>query len=263
MSPELELALDAADVAGRITLRYFQARTLKVMTKRDRSPVTLADREAEKKIRSILKAAFPKDGILGEEFGEVKGKSGRRWILDPIDGTKSFIHGVPLYGVMLALEDDGVMRLGVVHFPALSEICYAEKGNGSFHNFHRSGVSEIADISNATLCTTSDTAELNNPYSGAYHALKSKAGLVRMWGDCYGHCLVATGRADIMIDPKMNPWDIAALIPIVEEAGGKCFDKNGVASIHSDGFISANAALAPLVLKQVSTASPRTPAKHK
>ncbi|MCS7212503.1 MAG: inositol monophosphatase family protein, partial [Chloroherpetonaceae bacterium] len=224
MTTDLEIALEAATAAGKLTLSYFRRRNLKVFTKRDASPVTEADRSAEKKILSILRAKFPKDGFLGEEFGEKPSKSGRRWIIDPIDGTKSFIHGVPLYGVMLGLEINGEVELGVIDLPALSETVYAQRGYGAFRNVQRLTVSAIASLSEATLLTSSESYLLNAKHTHPLDAIKHEVKLVRMWGDCWGHTLVAAGQADVMIEPKMSPWDAAALVPIIEEAGGMCFD---------------------------------------
>lgn len=250
MTKELELALDVAVEAGKLTLRYFRQRSLKVERKRDRSPVTEADRNAERLIRSLLGKAFPKDGFLGEESGEKQSKSGRRWVIDPIDGTKSFIHGVPLYGVMIGLEAQGDALVGVVNFPALNQIYYAEKGGGAFRDFQRISVSEISRLDEALLCATSEDYVFGESDS-SFAELRGKTGLFRTWGDCYGHCLVASGNAEIMIDPKMNPWDIAALLPIVTEAGGLCFDYDGkAASIFGKSLVSANRALGESLLKK-------------
>lgn len=204
MTTDLELALEAATAAGKLTLHYFRNRTLKVFTKRDLSPVTEADRNAEKKIISIIRSKFPKDGFLGEEFGEKPSKNARRWIIDPIDGTKSFIHGVPLYGVMLGLEVDGEMQLGVIDLPALSETVYAERGYGAYRNVHRLSVSEVDSLSEATLLTSSESYLIESRSKHVLDTLKRNVKLVRMWGDCWGHTLVAAGQADIMVEPKMS-----------------------------------------------------------
>lgn len=251
MTKELELALEVAVEAGNLTLKYFRQRSLKVERKRDHSPVTEADKQAEKLIRTRLLKAFPKDGFLGEESGEKQGKSGRRWIIDPIDGTKSFIHGVPLYGNMIGLEAGGEVIVGVVNFPALSQIFYAEQGGGAFCNFQRLSVSTVKKLSDALLCATSEDYIFGSS-SSPLDDLRGKTALFRTWGDCYGHCLVASGNADIMIDPKMNPWDIAALLPIVTEAGGMCFDYNGnPATISGKGLVSTNQFLGKLLLHQL------------
>ncbi len=251
MTTDLELALEAATAAGKLTLHYFRNRALKVFTKRDLSPVTEADRNAEKKIISIIRSKFPKDGFLGEEFGEKPSKNARRWIIDPIDGTKSFIHGVPLYGVMLGLEVDGEMQLGVIDLPALSETVYAERGYGAYRNVHRLSVSEVDSLSEATLLTSSESYLIESRSKHVLDTLKRDVKLVRMWGDCWGHTLVAAGQADIMVEPKMSPWDAAALMPIIEEAGGKCFDYSGARTIYGKGFITANARLGEMLLQRL------------
>lgn len=253
MTTDLEVALEAATAAGKLTLTYFRSRSLKIFTKRDASPVTEADRNAEKKILSILRSKFPKDGFLGEEFGEKPSKSGRRWIIDPIDGTKSFIHGVPLYGVMIGLEINGEMELGVIDLPALSETVYAQRGYGAFRNVQRLFVSEISSLSDATLLTSSESYLLNCKNAHPLDTIKQEVKLVRMWGDCWGHTLIASGQADIMIEPKMSPWDAAALVPILEEAGGMCFDYSGTRTIYGTGFITANAALGKLLLQRIQS----------
>jgi len=236
---ELDIALQAASDAGKLTLQYFQTRSLKVETKKDQSPVTLADKNAEKKIREMLTKYFPNDGILGEEFGEVKGKSNRKWIIDPIDGTKSFTHGVPFYGVMIGLEVAGVCSLGVVNFPALGELTYAVKGTGAFCNGQRLHVSDTK-LSDGVYLMTDIQHIQKQGQTSLYEALSAQAKFSRTWGDCYGHYLVASGRAEVMHDPVMNPWDCAAVIPIIEEAGGKWCDLLGKPTIYGKGLIATN-----------------------
>jgi len=252
MSPELDFALTAAKEAGQITLKYFRQKSLKVDKKRDKSPVTQADKEAEAKIREQLQKYFPNDGILGEEFDEKGAENQRRWIIDPIDGTKSFIHGVPLYGVMIGFEDAGRLKLGVVNFPALSLCYYAEKGKGAFMNDEKISVSEISEFEEATLACIGGEYLMNVDSTHPFDTIKTKAGLVRGWGDCYAHMLVASGQADFAIDPKMNPWDCAAIIPILEEAGGRCFDYNGVSTMNGRGLLSANAKLGKKLLDMLT-----------
>ncbi|MDX2129711.1 MAG: histidinol-phosphatase [Chloroherpetonaceae bacterium] len=256
-SEELELALDASREAGKIAMSFYRNRYLEVMTKRDASPVTKADQESEKKITSLIKKKFPNDEILGEEFGSSKSKKSktsqkRKWIIDPIDGTKSFIHGVPLFGMMIGFEIDDTPTVGVVHFPALGETYYAEKGQGAFRNLQRLSVSKISTFSEATLLLTSPEYLTEEAKTHPFYALRDEAKLVRMWGDCYGHCLVAAGEADLMIDPKMNPWDCAALLPILTEAGGKIFDFKGKYHSYGGSLVSANAALGKVMLSMIS-----------
>ncbi len=252
MNPDLQLAVEMAKRAGQLTLDYFSNKSLQVFTKRDATPVTEADRKAEALIRSAITSHYPADGVLGEEFEESPSINGRRWIIDPIDGTKAFIHGVPLYGVMIALEINGLVQLGVVHFPALGELYYAERGGGAFLNESPITVSSVADIREATVLYTEKEYLLDPPSLHPVDTLRHKAGLVRGWGDCYGHMLVASGRAEVSIDKIMSPWDCAALIPIVTEAGGCCFDYRGVTTISGQGLISANKAIGTALLASIN-----------
>lgn len=240
----LESAVHAAIEAGKITLRYFQSE-VSVEFKGDASPVTIADREAEEWVVNFVQREFPDHGILGEEFGEHPGTSPYRWIIDPIDGTKSFIRGVPMYGTMIAIEDrsrkDAVV--GVVNFPPLGDIVWAGKGCGAYWNGRRTRVSATSSLRESTLLTT-DLRNVNERTDhGKFHALIKKTKLFRMWGDCYGHMLVATGRAEIMADPKMSFWDIAALKPIVEEAGGHLINWSGQPGLYMNEAISCNDAV--------------------
>ncbi|MCF8216596.1 MAG: histidinol-phosphatase [Chlorobium sp.] len=251
MTSELQLAIETAESAGTLTLSFFNRKSLEVFSKRDASPVTEADRSAEELIRTAIASRFPLDGLLGEEFEEKPSKNGRRWIIDPIDGTRSFIHGVPLYGVMIALEEDCLMRIGVISFPALGQLFYAEKGGGAYMNGDRISVSPIGLIGDATVVFTEKEYLLDPISSHPVDLLRTNASLVRGWGDCYGHMLVASGRADVAVDKIMSPWDCAAVIPIVTEAGGNCFDYRGNTVIDGQGLVSCNAALGSVLLKAI------------
>jgi len=214
----LSVAVEAAYAGGRRTLAYFNTR-LEVETKPDATPVTRADREAEQVIREHIGRYFPTHSIVGEELGETRGTTDAyRWIIDPIDGTKTFIHGVPMYGVLIGVEVRGKPSVGAVYLPALDEMVSAADGLGCNWNGRVARVSEVASLSDALLLTTSVTRCQQR--SDAYDTLVSKTKLHRAWGDCYGYVLVATGRAEIMLDPAMNPWDCAPLLPILREAGG-------------------------------------------
>lgn len=252
MTPELQLALDTAEQAGLLSLDYFNRKTLRVFSKRDASPVTEADRRAEELIRKAIASRFPDDGLFGEEFNEKPSKNNRRWIIDPIDGTCSFIHGVPLYGVMIALEEGGSMRLGAINFPALGQLYYAESGLGAFMNGTPVTVSSITDIGDATVVYTEKEYLLDCVSDHPVDLLRFSAGLVRGWGDCYGHMLVASGRAEVAVDKIMSPWDCAAIIPIVTEAGGCCFDYNGVCGIDGSGLVSSNRSLGMALLDSLN-----------
>lgn len=249
----LQLAIEAARQAGQITLEYFRRDDLEVERKRDDSPVTLADRKAEEQLRRRITDAFPEDAILGEEYPERRGSSGFRWILDPIDGTKSFIHGVPLYGTLVGIEHHGQSIAGVILIPALDECVYAAAGQGAWYVCgdsppRRAKVSHCSRLAEA-LFLTSEVVNFDEiGRRDVYDRLQAAARLTRTWGDCYGYMMVATGRADLMVDPVMNVWDAAALLPILEEAGGAFTDWQGRRTIHSGQGIATNAHLLNEVL---------------
>lgn len=246
MGPILETALDAVWEAGRVTLAHF-GKGVPVERKADASPVTVADREAERAMRARIAARFPSDGILGEEDGEERPGAARRWILDPIDGTQSFVHGVPLYGVLLAVEEAGEVVLGVAHFPALGGTIWAAKGQGCHANGRRVEVSRVDRLEEALVLTSDAEQMLREGKGAAWDALREQARLVRTWGDAYGYALVATGRAEVMLDAKFSVWDAAAVKPIVEEAGGVFTDWEGRADHTTGSGVATNAALADAV----------------
>ncbi|GAC1406651.1 MAG: inositol monophosphatase family protein [Pyrinomonadaceae bacterium] len=228
--------------AGEITLRHFK----KVKTpelKSDGSFVTAADRETETFLREAIARKFPDDAILGEEEAERSGTSVRRWIVDPIDGTYSFVHGVPFYGVMIALLVDDEPTVGVVNIPVLGEIVYAAKNLGCFWNGESVRVSQTSTLGESLLLCTDFGTCADYGFGEAANRLQSKVKARRTWGDCYGHVLVATGRAEIMLDPIMNVWDCAALLPILEEAGGTFTDWQGEKTIHGGNALSTNGIL--------------------
>jgi histidinol phosphatase-like enzyme (inositol monophosphatase family) len=246
----LEFAVSLAREAGEITLKHFH-RSLKAELKADGSYVTAADREAERFISAGLEGKFPDDAVLGEEEGRREGSSGRQWIIDPIDGTFSFVHGVPLYGVLIGLEIEGEPVLGVVNCPALNDLVYAAHGLGCFWNGERARVSTTSTLDAALLLSTDFGTCERYGFGAAAATLQSRAAARRTWGDCYGHLLVATGRADVMLDPVMNVWDCAPLLPILEEAGGTFTDWSGQRTIHGGNAISTNGALFDEVMKTV------------
>lgn len=240
---DLDFAVDLAWRAGRIALAHYQT-GIAAEAKDDASPVTEADRAAERLLRRLIEARFPADGIVGEELGAERAGAERRWIVDPIDGTRSFVRGVPLFGCLIALEERGIPVVGVMHFPALAETVYAAAGAGCWWNGRRARVSTIASLSDALVLTT-DVENIEATGRGAaWERLRGEAGTVRTWGDCYGHALVATGRAEAMLDPIMSIWDAAALRPIVEEAGGVFTDWTGDPSHDRGSAVSSNAAVA-------------------
>lgn len=246
----LEFAVELGRGAGDITLQYFRKKP-ETSTKDDGSYVTIADRQAEKYLRRQIAERFPDDGFLGEEEGETTGKSGRRWIVDPIDGTFAFVHGVPFYGVLIALEIDGEPIVGVVNMPALGELVSAAKGLGCFLNGEPARVSETAELKDALLLSTDFSACARYGFGPAAERLQARAKTSRTWGDCYGYVLLATGRADVMLDPVMNLWDCAPLLPIMEEAGGTFTDWRGVKTVSGGNSIATNGLLFDEVMKLV------------
>jgi len=246
----LDFAVDIAREAGAITLRHYQG-SFVAERKPDKSFVTIADREAEACLRTRILDVFPDDSILGEEGGEQAGSSGRLWILDPIDGTYSFVHGVPLYGVLIGLVFDGEPVLGVANLPALGDMIYAARGLGCFWNEGLAHVSATSTIEQALLLSSDFGACEQYGFGPAAETLQQQVHAWRTWGDAYGHVLVATGRADVMLDPVMNVWDCAALLPIVEEAGGTFTDWNGRRTIYGGNAISTNGSLFDLVMEAV------------
>lgn len=253
ITPRLELALAAGREAAEITLRYFRRDNYQVEWKVDASPVTVADREAELHLRRRISATFPSDAIVGEEFPAIEGSSGYRWILDPIDGTKSFVSGVPLYGTMIGVEFAEQAVIGVVLLPGLDECVYAARGQGAWsirgtESPRRAQVSQVENLADALFLTTEVRSFGVNGRMPAYTQLEAHTRLTRTWGDCYGYLLVATGRADLMIDPIMNVWDAAAIQPILEEAGGSFTDWTGAPTIHSGEGIATNGKLLAQVL---------------
>lgn len=254
----MEAACGMAREAGELILRYYQHPELAVELKADASPVTVADREAERLIRTRIAEAFPDDAILGEEFGQQEGTSGWRWILDPVDGTKSFVHGVPLFGTLIGIEKNGRAEVGVCRMPALDEMAWAGSGLGCWWQQgtgepRAAKVSRTAKLSEALLCYTSYGYFASSGQTAVFEALRERCRISRGWGDCYGHLLVATGRADVIVEPALHPWDAAALIPLVREAGGHYLDWNGIESFESGDGMSLNAALRDEVLAIVKS----------
>ena len=248
----LAFAVELAKGAGDITLHYFRKQP-ETSTKADGSFVTIADREAEKYLRRQIAERFPDDGFLGEEEGESHGRSGRRWIVDPIDGTFAFVHGVPFYGVLIALEIEEEVAIGVVNITALGEIVSAARGAGCFLNGETTRVSTTSELKDALLLATDFSACARYGFGPAVESLQARAKTNRTWGDCYGYVLVATGRADVMLDPVMNLWDCAPLLPIMEEAGGTFTDWRGVATVAGGNSIATNGLLFDEVMDIVNT----------
>jgi histidinol phosphatase-like enzyme (inositol monophosphatase family) len=243
----LEFAVRAARHAGAIAMEYFQA-DVAIEQKGDGSPVTIADRRAERELRQLLHQAYPVDAVLGEEYGEEPGTSGRRWILDPVDGTQSFIHGVPLWGVLIGMEDQGEAVLGVVYMPALGDMVYAARGQGCWwlpaghaanDSPRRARVSPVARLAEGLALTTSWEYFDRTGQTAVFQRFV-RAARMRGWSDCYAHVLVATGRAEVALEPVMSIWDNAPFLPILVEAGGTFTDWQGHPTIAATQIASTN-----------------------
>lgn len=255
----LDAAVELARLAGASTLRLFQRPGLAVDRKRDGSVVTAADRDAEQFLRGAICERFPGDGVLGEEFGELPGDSGYRWILDPIDGTASFVCGVPLYGTLVGVQDtrSGQMVAGVIEMPALAERVFGGPGLGAFHAAGDASptparVSRVTALKDAVVCKTSLEYFLKAGRTDSYIRLHERAGLVRGWGDCYAFLLVITGRADAAVEPSLKIWDIAAIAPIAEAAGGRFSDLTGRRDIESGSALVTNGPIHDEVLSVIN-----------
>jgi len=241
----LELAVQAAREAGWITLEYFRSADLKVERKEDDTPITMADRRSEEHLRHRIAETFPDDAILGEELPERPGSSSFRWVLDPIDGTKSFIHGVPLYATLVAIQFNDRSAAGVIHIPALDECLYAAVGQGAWYVSGElpprpAEVSQCNTLAEGLFLTSEVASFERIDRRDVYDKLQQNARLSRSWGDAYGYLMVATGRAEVMVDPIVNFWDLAALPPIIEEAGGAFTDWQGQRTVHSGQSIATN-----------------------
>ena len=246
----MQAAAEVARIAGDVALRWYRSGTA-VETKADGSPVTIADREAERVAREWIAQRFPADGILGEELGAHNPEAPRRWIIDPIDGTKSFVRGVPLWGTLVAVVEGDEVLAGAAYFPPVGELAAAGRGCGSWANDVRAHVSLVETLAGATVLTTDDRFPDRPDRREAWERIARQAAVSRTWGDCYGYLLVATGRADVMVDDVVSAWDVAAMQPIVEEAGGVFTDWAGRATAFGGSAIATNAALAGRVREAI------------
>jgi histidinol phosphatase-like enzyme (inositol monophosphatase family) len=251
-------AAELARITGLVALRHYRSR-LTVETKADGSPVTIADRAAEEAARAWVRERFPDDGILGEELGEERVGARRRWIIDPIDGTKSFVRGAPLWGSLVALCEGERVLAGAAYFPAVDELVAAAPGAGCWWNGSRCRVSTVAALAEATVLTTDERFPERPDRAAGWRALARSAAVSRTWGDCFGYLLVATGRAEVMCDGMMSVWDAAALQPIIEEAGGVFSDWLGVPTAFGGSAVATNGALAEDARVLLAQANPSTP----
>lgn len=246
----LDFTIETAWQAGQLTLGYFQT-GLRPDFKSDESPVTVADREAEKLIRSRIEKRYPGHAIIGEEYGSQENTAGssHRWLIDPIDGTRSFVRGVPLYAVLIGLEIEGQCQVGVAHFPAMGEMVAAATGEGCWWNGRRARVSPVERLKDA-IVTHYDAAAFDKyGRAAAWERLKQTAGYRAGWCDAYGYALVATGRVEVMLDPIINPWDGGPFPPILSEAGGYFGDWRGNSTIYAKEGLGTTQTLLPEVLR--------------
>ncbi len=248
----LQAVIDVSRVAGEVALRHF-GKGVAVEWKGDGSPVTIADRSAEEAARAWISTRFPTDTILGEEFGLTGSGTGRRWLIDPIDGTKSFVAGAPLWGTLIAVVEGEEVLAGAINCAAAGELVAAARGEGAWCNGARCRVSTQSVLADAVVLTTDERFPDRPVRRESWRTLAATARVVRTWGDCFGYLLVATGRADVMVDDRMNPWDSACLMPIIEEAGGVLTDWRGERTAFGGDTIATNQALAVPVRSMLVT----------
>ncbi|MCS7161001.1 MAG: inositol monophosphatase family protein [Gemmatales bacterium] len=235
-----EAGVQAAEHAARLALRYYDQGDLPVEWKSNLSPVTVADREAEIALREALLTRFPQDGFWGEEFGQQPGSSGYRWIIDPIDGTRNFVRGIPLWGTLVALEYRGEPIAGVVVFPALGLVYRALRGDGAFRNERPIRVSAVKQLAEGMLFYSGASWFLASGCREAFVQMCLRSQRQRGFGDCYGFALIAQGSGEAMIDYGVHPWDVAAIVPIVEEAGGQFTDWSGQRTFLRPDVLASN-----------------------
>lgn len=245
--PTVAAALEAARAAGEIAMKYYRG-GFEVTIKADKTPVTQADQEAEKAIRAILARATPGCGFLGEELGQ-EGSTRRRWIIDPIDGTKNFIRHIPIWAVLIALEEDGHVTTGVVHNPATGELFWARKGEGAWANGERIHVSQCSKMGDAFLIHSALNILRAAGYWQGFERLVDATARQRGFGDYYGYCVVAAGKAEIYAEADLKPWDVAPMKILIEEAGGRLTDFAGKPDIYTGSVLATNGLLHDEVLR--------------
>ncbi len=261
LQQRLELARRIAVSAGNTTLKFFRTSEIGLEIKSDGSPLTQADKQCELALREAITREFPQDGIVGEEFGTSSGTSGWDWILDPIDGTKAFVAGVPLYGTMVAATRDGRADVGVLFFPGLQQGIFAGTGSGAWYfdsqtEARRAQVSRRSSLAQSIFVTSAvETFNKRNAKS-VYEQMADQVFFARTWGDAFGYMMVALGQVDVQIDPILKIWDAAAVQPIIEEAGGRFSDWSGRPRIDSGDSIATNGLLHEEVLRILATAPP-------
>lgn len=255
MSSDLDFALALAREADKITMARFRALDLKIETKPDRTPVTEADKATEVHLRSLIMKELPNDGILGEEFDDINPESSRKWVIDPIDGTRNYLRGVPVWATLIALLVDGDPTVGVVSAPALGRLWWAEIGHGahtqdvdgSSRQISVSGIKQLADSS----FSFSDHIGWERFGAGSLQAILDSVERVRAYGDFWSHMMVAEGVVDFAAEPELSPWDQAALIPVVREAGGRMTGLEGDDLFVSRSSLTSNSHLHDDVLRLI------------
>jgi histidinol-phosphatase len=246
MHPDLSFALELADLADSLSLPRFRALDARVETKPDLTPVTDVDRGIERVLRDRIERERPGAAVLGEELGSTGAESGERWIVDPIDGTKNFVRGIPIYGTLVALERDGDVVVGVASAPALARRWWARRGDGAY------GGAEGRRLRVSAVGTVEDAVFSYASLRGGVPELADRAWHARTFSDFWQHVLVAEGAVDVAVEPVVNPWDIAAVKVIVEEAGGRCTDLAGNPGIHGGSLVSSNGLLHDEVLNALA-----------
>ncbi|MCK0174752.1 MULTISPECIES: histidinol-phosphatase [Mycobacteriaceae] len=258
VSADLALALWLADHADALTADRFGALDLRVDTKPDLTPVSDADRSAETAMRDMLARERPDDLVLGEEFGGTAAFTGRQWVIDPIDGTKNFVRGVPVWATLIALLNDGVPVVGVVSAPALRRRWWAAAGQGAFgvvsgESPRRLEVSAVSDLESASLSFSSLSGWAKRGVRDRFIELTDAVWRVRGFGDFFSYCLLAEGAVDIAAEPEVSLWDLAALDILVREAGGVFTNVEGVAGPHGGSVVASNGLLHDAVINRLST----------
>jgi histidinol-phosphatase len=254
----LAFALEACDVADEIARRHFR-RDLDLERKPDRTFVTIADQGIEREIRTRIQARYPGSGLVGEEYGVEAGHGTTRWIIDPIDGTHNFIRGVPLFGTLLAVEHEGELQVGVMSAPALHERWYAYRGGGAWNvgldGERRIHVSRVAALEDSQVLYGSARDNVTSGLMPGFDGLIAASWRERGFGDFWGYALVAEGAAEVMLETGLSPWDMAAPLIIIEEAGGRVTDAFGERRIDAPSFVGSNGLLHDEVLRRLRTAA--------
>jgi histidinol phosphatase-like enzyme (inositol monophosphatase family) len=257
MDKRLEVAIAAAKAGGAVALRYFRTR-LTVDYKGDRSPVTQADRDCERRVVEVLRASFPNYGVVGEEFGEdAGGRVPVKWIIDPIDGTKNFIRGIPYFATLIGLEEEGDVTMGVIYAPAVDDLIFAQKGAGAFDRNGRLQVSPVNAMRDSMIVFGGlDMFRKVGRWDG-FERLVRACGRQRGFGDYFGHTFVARGQAEAMVEVDLKPWDLAAIKIVIEEAGGRFSDFEGNATIYGGDAVASNGLVHDDILRLLRQAPER------